>query len=214
MSLLHHPSPDALAAYASGRLGRGLSLVVDVHLHACADCRGEIRRLEAVGGALLNSVEPARMEPDALARALARIEAPPPPEPPRARADPVLTGIDLGVALEGLQLGTRRWLAPGIWMRPVIREQGRISTYLIGTGPGRRMPRHGHAGAEFVCVLHGGYSDEEGQYGPGDFSESDAARVHTPRADDDGECICLISSEGPMLMHSLAGRLLRPFFGV
>jgi putative transcriptional regulator len=187
---------------------------VDVHLHACRDCRSEVRRLEAVGGALLEDLPPAQMASDALARALARIELPPPPEPPPARADPGLAGIDLSGALEGLELGPSRWLAPGVWMRPLIREQGRVSTYLIRTGPGRQLPRHGHAGAEFVCVLHGGYSDEGGRYGPGDFSESDTSRVHAPRADDDGECVCLISSEGPMKIHSFVGRLLRPLFGL
>jgi putative transcriptional regulator len=214
MSVVHHPSQDLLLGYASGRLGRGPSLVIGVHLRACPACRAEVGRLEAVGGALLEAQAPTAMAPDALARALARIQEPRPPEPPPARARPGFEGIDLSAALEGLELGSRRWIAPGVWMRPVIRQGGRATTYLLRTGPGCRMPRHGHAGAEFVCVLEGGFTDETGQYGPGDFAESDEDLVHRPTADADGECLCLISSEGPMLMQSLAGRLLKPFFGL
>ena len=69
-------------------------------------------------------------------------------------------------------------------------------------------------GAEFTCVLSGGFSDETGSYGPGDFAEADPTLTHTPRADPDGECVCLIASEGPMRMRGLIGRLLQPLFGV
>ena len=214
MTVLHHPSSDILLSYAAGRLDKGMSLVVDVHAVACAACRAEIEQLEAVGGTLLESLAPAEMAPDALDRALARIETRAPPPPPAARALPGLAGIDLSAALAGLDLGPRRWLAPGVWMRPIVSERGGRNTYLLRTGPGARLPRHGHTGEEFVCVLQGGFSDDAGSYGPGDFAQSGSSRVHEPATDADGECICLISSEGPMLMQGAVGKLLLPFFGL
>ena len=101
MTLLHHPSEDVLLGYATGRLAKGMSLVVEVHMGACAACRAEVEAFEAVGGALLDSLAPVEMEPDALARALARIETRPPPEPPAPRILAGLTGIDLSAALTG-----------------------------------------------------------------------------------------------------------------
>lgn len=210
MSPLRHPSEEVLVSRAAGRLSRGLALVVDAHLDACPVCRLQSAQWDAVGGALLERLPPAELSPDALARAMARIERP----APARIADAPPRGIDLSAVLHGLRLGPRRPLAPGVWMRSVQGDHGRGQTYLLGSGAGRGLLRHGHAGAEFTCVLAGGYSDETGRYGPGDFAEADPDLVHTPKADPDGECVCLISSEGPMRMRSLIGRLLQPLFGV
>ena len=46
-------------------------------------------------------------------------------------------------------------------------------------------------------------SDETGRYGPGDFALSHDVLVHTPASDPGGECICLISAEGPMRMPDM-----------
>ena len=214
MSGLRHPSEEVLLSRAAGRLGKRLALVVDAHLGACPDCRRRTAQWEAVGGALLEGLPPATLAPDALDRALARIERPD-RSPPVAVDDSLTSGIDLSAALQGLRLGPRRRLAPGVWMRSVLDDQGgRGRAYLLGSGPGRRLLRHSHAGAEFTCVLAGGFTDETGSYGPGDFAEADPALTHTPRADPGGECVCLIASEGPMRMRGLIGRLLQPLFGV
>ncbi len=98
-------------------------------------------------------------------------------------------------------------------MREILRE-GPGVTYLLRSGPGRRLPTHGHTGMEYVCVLTGAFSDETGRYAPGDFAQSDDSLVHAPITDLDGECICLIAAAGPMQMHSLAGKLLQPFVGL
>ncbi len=211
MSALHHPSDDLLLSHAGGSLGRGPALLVQTHLKACPVCRGQARRFEAVGGALLESLPPAEMAPDALARALAGIDRPEPPLPPVQRRQ--IAGIDLTEVLGGLDLGPRRPLGRGLWMREILRD-GPGVTYLLGSGPGRRLPRHSHTGMEYVQVLTGAFSDETGHYGPGDFAQSDETLVHSPVTDSDAECICLISAEGPMLMQSLLGKVAQPLFGL
>ncbi len=211
MTLLHHPSPDVLLGHAAGTLAHGLDLLVHTHLQACPVCRGEARRFEAVGGALLDALTPSEMAADALARALAGIERPQPPEPPARKAPPA--GIDLEQVLGELKLGPKLPLGPGLWMRRVLRD-GPAVTYLLRSGPGRRLPMHGHTGMEYVCVLKGAFSDETGRYGPGDFAESDDTLVHSPVTDADGECICLIAADGPMRMQSLVGRAMQAFAGL
>ena len=213
MTILHHPSEELLIGHAAGRLGRGPGLVVDAHMCACRVCRAEVDRLEAVGGVLLEDQQPEAMAPRALDAVLARLDRPTPPSPPRLDA-PLPSDGPSGV-LDGLPLGPKLWLGPGVWMRSIVRERGgAANTYLLRSGPGRRLPRHGHQGMERVCVLTGAFSDETGRYGPGDFAEGDDDLVHAPRTDPDGECICLISADGPMRMHGLIGRLVQPFVGL
>ena len=213
MTILHHPSEEVLLDLAAGRLGRGPALVGGAHVRACPACRIATDRFEAVGGALLEAEPPAAMAPDALARALARIGAPHPPDPPPARV--VVGGIDLSDVLGEAPLGPRRTLGPGLSLHPILADRATgASTYLLRSGPGRRLAHHGHTGAEFVCVLAGSFSDETGRYGAGDFACSDDKLVHSPVTDSDGDCICLISTEGPMRMQGPIGKLIQPLLGL
>ena len=217
MSILHHPHEDVLADHAMGRLKRGQGLVIEAHLSSCPACRAEVERMEAVGGALLEALPAADLTPDALARVFARIDAPDPPNPPSSRA-PAPSGLE-GIDLEGifgeLPIGRRRWLAPGVWMRPLLSERGGESnTYLLRGAPGMQLLQHGHTGPEFTCILKGAYSDSTGHYGAGDFQYANEGLEHGPLADPDGECICLISAEGPMQMQGLLGKIMQPFVGL
>jgi len=210
MSLSHHPSEDLLLDLAAGRLERGPALVMRAHLHACPVCSAEAARLEAVGGALLDALPPAALDEDALARALARIETPAPTPPPTAKIRVDLPGI-----LAGEALGPRRWMAPGLWLRRVESDHGSgFNTYLLHSGPGRRLARHSHAGVEYVCVLQGAFADETGRYGPGDFACGDEALEHSPLAEPGEACLCLISTEGRLQMRGLIARAIQPFVGV
>lgn len=210
MSLAHHPSEDLLLDLAAGRLERGPTLVLRAHLHACSVCGAEAGRFEAVGGALLDTLPPAALEEDALAHALARIETPPPAPPPSAKIR-----VDLPEIVASEDLGPRRWLMPGLWIRRIEPKAGsRFNTYLLHSGPGRRLPRHGHVGVEYVCVLQGAFADETGRYGPGDFALGDEELEHSPLAEPGEACLCLISTEGRLQMRGLIARTIQPFVGV
>ena len=209
MSPTHHPAEELLLDLASGRLEHGPALVLKAHLDACPDCRREVDRLEAVGGAMLAALPAAAMDQDALPRAMARIETAAPPAS-NARIE-----VGMPQALAGERLGPRRWMAPGLWIRRLEPERGaRFSTYLLHTSPQRRLPRHGHVGAEYVCVLQGAFSDATGRYGAGDFACGDEDLVHEPTAEAGEACLCLISTEGRLQMHGLIARVLQPMAGV
>ena len=215
MSLLHHPDEDILSGHAMGRLTRGQGLVIEAHLAHCPVCRAGVDQMEAVGGALLETLPPANLATDALAQALVRLDAPEPPPPPPKAAPAGLEGIDVPAILGDLPIGRRRWLAPGVWMRPLLSERGGESnTYLIRAAARMQLVQHGHNGPEFTCVLKGAYRDPTGGYGAGDFQFADKGLDHGPLADPDGECICLISAEGPMQMRGLIGKLMQPFVGL
>ena len=70
-----HPSDETLQRYACGGLRPGLALVMRVHLGGCPSCRAALRRFEAVGGALLDDLPPARVSPALLEKIFARIDS-------------------------------------------------------------------------------------------------------------------------------------------
>jgi putative transcriptional regulator len=111
----HHPDEARLMALAAGRLARGPAVVTAAHVERCPHCRARLRDLEAVGGALLESAEPAVLAPEALARTLARIDAAAPaseprrPAPPPSRAeDAFLASLPQGMAWPRASAAARR----------------------------------------------------------------------------------------------------------
>ena len=68
-------------------------------------------------------------------------------------------------------------------------------------------------GREFTVVLKGAYTDDLGHFAIGDFAEADDAISHAQTVTADGECLCLISSDGPMKLEALSARLVQSFAG-
>jgi putative transcriptional regulator len=207
----HHPTAALLVDYGTGALNRNARLVVAGHLGVCASCRRAVAETEAVGGALLAALPPARLQPDALAVALARIERPSPvamvPAPP---SDWIVVPQEVIEAARS----RRRWAAPGVWVAPVARGPGKTRSYLLGIAAGMGVPRHTHRGAEMICVLKGAYRDGDSLHRPGDFACNDETVEHQPRITSDGECVCLVAAEGALVPRDWVGRLFQPLVGI
>ena len=75
LSLKHHLPDGLLAAYATGTLPEAFSLVVATHVSLCDDCRSAVASHEAVGGAILEDIDVAEVDRDALAATMARIKS-------------------------------------------------------------------------------------------------------------------------------------------
>ena len=212
-----HPSTELLLDYASGALERGRALVLSAHVASCAECCGQVRVAEAVGGALLAEATPAEMAPDALQRVLARIESQPTPPPGARSKGPQRPDDWIWVPDEVLLAAERRkrWAAPGVWVAQVTRDRKTgARSYLLGIGPVIAVPSHTHNGLEMVCVLKGAFKDRGHIYRPGDVAESDETIEHKPRVTREGDCVCLISADGPLRPRSWQARLLQPLVGI
>ena len=207
----HHPSDATVLACAAGRLPVLHTRVLAVHLSACPHCHGELRRLEEIGGALLEDLPPSALRPDALSRTLARLgEAVAAPEPPA-----VPDTLEAPVTLDALAVGRWWWLAPGIRLMPLHRRDASLTRLdLIRVAPGVAMPGHGHTGLETACILQGGYVDETGEYAAYDIAESDGDLDHAPVASPGPDCICLTATTGRLRGHTWLSRLVQPLIGV
>jgi putative transcriptional regulator len=200
----HHPEDDFLLALAAGRLRGGAALVVSVHLESCAECRKRLHELHAVGGALLDSIEPELLAPESLARTLALIDAPlaevaRPSQPPRAVPKRASLPDDraMPASLAQCDIGPWRWMGPGMrFSRVRLASDPQASLYLLRIAPGRSLATHTHTQLELTQVLCGSFDDGRSVFGPGDFDATDPDVHHQPVVAQGDTCVCLAYVEG------------------
>lgn len=216
--ITHHPSPDLLLDYATGVLGEGVALAVATHASLCSACRDEIRRLEAIGGDLIEALEPEFVDDDLLTATLARLdESVPSTARPAAldertcRVVPAPLRRYLSAGLEDLP-----WRSVGRMFQEVRLPLAskRIKASLMRLRPGSLMPKHTHRGHEYTLVLAGGYRDAGNAFARGDFDAKDVADQHQPVVDEDGECLCLAVLDAPVKLTGAMGRLVNPFLRI
>jgi putative transcriptional regulator len=192
----HHPADDLLLALAAGHLDGGQSLLVSVHLEACASCRSRLHLLQALGGELLAAGEPQPLSGHALDAALARIEAPSSAareRPTQPEAFPVLPeGTAWPASLRRVAVAPWRRAGPGVrWSRVTLPYASPGTLYLLRIAPGNSLPRHTHRGVEHTQVLCGTFDDGRATFGAGDFDTADEDVHHQPVVHASGECVCL-----------------------
>ena len=216
----HHPNDELIMGYAAATLSEGAALVIGVHMAVCEQCRARVETYEAVGGAVLDALEPAQMLPDSYAKVLQRIDAEAEPAlPVAASTDEIAPEISLGVpvpaVLREYRIGRWRALAPGLkFSRITSRKKSSMNLFMLRAAPGMSLFEHGHSGDEYLCVLKGSFTDQAGRHQPGDMAIADPGIEHKPIVDRDGECICVIALEGKLRLRSVIGRVLQPVYGI
>lgn len=204
-----HASNELLAAYADGSISDGMGLLVASHLTYCAECRGKVARLEAIGGALLAQEPPAAPSPACLAWVLARLNctANAPDVEQVARGD---IGLPEPVRrLVGADAAAIHWRfrLPGLSDHRLEGFDGEEVSLLRGK-PGVRILTHTHSGEEATLVLSGQLRDGDRVYRRGDVSLADHHHNHRPEIVGDEPCICLIVLTGRMRFTGPIGRAL------
>ncbi len=209
----HHPSEDLLLAYAAGAADEALSLIVATHMTYCAICRLRGKKLDSLGGALLQELPPAALDAGALDNVLARLDSATPYERPRRVASRDGTPAPLRAYIGG-DLSAVRWrkMGPRLAYAPLFKR-GNVTARLLKGVPGADSGAHSHHGSEFTVVLQGGYTDVTGSYGPGDLQMMEDGMSHNVVADPGEDCINLAVTTGPLKFESLLQRIAAPPFG-
>lgn len=209
MTVRRDPSEERFLAYAAGTLSPPEAVVMAAHIAMRPKADAWVRRLQAVGGEVLEDETPAPMAPDALERALARVEV----DAGQATAAPPLNDMpELPAPLRRYGLGPWRWAGPGVRVRAVdAPRDGDTRVILLKIDPGHSAPLHTHGGVELTCVLSGAYCTDEGVFRRGDFEEADEAVLHRPRVEGDEPCLCVAALDGQIRLPGLLGKVLQPF---
>ncbi|WP_193172013.1 ChrR family anti-sigma-E factor [Nisaea nitritireducens] len=202
------PGEDLLLDYASGALPEPVSVLVATMLALRPDLRQRVSEMEAVGGYLLEEIEPADLSNDAFDAVLARIEAPGMPDEASANNDNATPSDAATVAAVpeplrsylGSPLSKLAWRkrGPGIEEVRLPVADKRFEMSVLRLGPGRSVPTHSHEGSELTLVLDGAFSDAAGRYARGDLAVNGEEDQHAPMADPEDGCLCLAITGGPL----------------
>lgn len=212
----HHPEAAYLMDYASGSQAEAVSLAIATHLTLCPACRREVARLEALGGASLETLPDAPMSAGAFDLALKRLDseeilAPKPVAPLAANETglprPLLRLLDRPVGdLAWRKLG-------GFALHRVRGMKEPYSAYLIRGQAGTQLAPHTHEGEEITLVLEGGLTDGDMHLERGDFTLADASLNHSPLADPEG-CLLFAVVRGQLRFSGPIAGLVGRWFGV
>lgn len=203
--------------YAVGRIDPGFGLAVATHLALNPLARAEVRRLEVLGGAMLEGAPVAAVADDALSGVLARLGAveqrpaaavarPRPAERDELIPEPLARVLPRSVE----KLAWRRVIS-GVEEYRIDMPAGEGKVSLLKIAPGRALPRHTHRGDELTLVLRGSYADAVGEFARGDMALLDDRVDHQPIAGSEDDCLCLVVTEAPLRLTGPFGRLLNPF---
>jgi putative transcriptional regulator len=210
----HHPSDAVLLDFVSGALPFAAALPIAAHLEGCAICRSTQDLLEMIGGALLESSDVVPMEVD-FADLINRLDQTSPETPERRIAvAQEFCGAQWPMAVRNFEIRRRRWIAPGLWAADVrAPSSGGWKVFALGLKAGGVIPPHGHRGPEFIHVFQGEVREGATIFREGDFLESDAGKDHELRVTDNGPCVCLISSQAPLIWRGWL-KVLTPWIGI
>jgi len=207
-----HPAPDELLLdYAAGALSQAPALAVALHVALDPQARRAVDRLNAVGGALIEGEATASLDDAALERAMARLD--------QIAIEPRVASVTRRPGFEWAPPPLAPYLRPGMGWRRILGKFDEIRlevpgdayrVSLLRLAPGRGLPEHKHPGYEYTVCLQGGYTDETGSYGVGDFAVGPGDRRHEPIADPGDPCIALIVVEKPIVLTGPWGRWLNP----
>lgn len=204
MKITHHPDIATLMCCAAGSQPEAFAAVVASHLSVCPACREEVRRMQEIGVALFDKLDPVPVacQPSVVAMRAgeADVEVVLPPFDREETERICKTGMPPPLAKHvGCCLDEVTWrpVAEGIWAFTIPLSQGCCGRLeLIKIAPGVALPQHGHQGTELTLVLRGSYTDEVGTFRPGDVADLDEEATHKPVACPEKGCICLMAGHG------------------
>lgn len=199
----HHPTPDDLLDYSSGRSDAAARAMVEAHTHLCRACAAQLGALAAAGGRLLQEL-PVVAAPEALlARIMDRL-----PQPHVG----IVEDIPLPKSLQSLlpPVSERSWqsaLGRGVRMLKVLQQES-VELFVLHLSPGASFPHHAHHGRECALLLQGGAMVEGMRFEAGDWAEFAPGSSHEPKADEEG-CWLLVRVEGGVRLSGWRGWLQR-----
>ena len=211
---------EIYSSYAAGCLDPAFSLLVETQAALRPDVKRAVARAETIAGVFFESEDITALSNGAIDKAFAMIDAFEAGEQSQPRANAIHLageGLDelLGlpeplreVALTSFQENKWRGLTQGIRrLKLDAGSQAEIELYRID--PGCTVPKHSHAGSEFTLVLAGGFSDETGNFGPGDISLKGPNDMHQPTGDMAGVCYALAVRDGGLRFTGMMGLVQR-----
>ncbi len=223
----HHPDDNLLVEYANGTLDTAQAIAVKAHLHFCTKCQQNVKRIEQIGGAMLDILEPEALGTDSfdkLMDSLDKLAL----ESPKGNIVETPQSPKLGKEAEDLakQYGplpkivskminnqSLKWkyVNSSLQTRHLVAGQTTHQVSLQKINAGGIAPEHDHRGTEMTVVLKGSFSDKQGIYQEGDFIIKGPGDIHQPISARNEDCLCLSVESAPVKLTGFFGRIINPF---
>lgn len=210
-------SEESLTDYALGNLSPAKHIVMACQSEISDTVAQEVAFQEGIAANLMENTEPVSLSPRFLGNVLAKL-----PEHDRSDDDVIsphgLAPKTLRSAL-GHGLRDMKWssLVPGVAVHDVLGnrryEQG-DRLYLLKAKGGMKMPEHSHNGEEWSLILTGSYNVGDTTYTRGDLHIEDETVTHAPHINEGEECICLVMTQGPLVMKSWIPKIVQKVVGI
>jgi len=215
--ILHHPSDSWLLDYACGN---GLSLfqeVLKAHVGVCGTCRRTVLEAEELGGELLGLAG----SPDQCAERPTRASeweqlSDEDMQPSFAENMGEIADLEHFVSTfldKGLNALPWKTLGDGLKLCR-LEKNGDTQMWMLRGQPGLVLPPHSHRGSELTLVLKGSYFCGSQIFSAGDIEEADEHLEHQPVVTKQGECICLVVTEGRLKFKQMLPRIFQKFIGI
>lgn len=214
-----HPDEQWLSEYVAGTLADSQALCVSTHLAFCNQCKKETTEMTLFCAALFNNQQTdGASSPTALQQILSDIDINTGNSHTDHDTQPTSSNEDSNQLPKVIQklipgeAGNLRWRKIGskisIAKLDNLGDKREITLHKLQ--PGSSVSDHDHRGREVTVVLHGSFSDDEGQYYPGDFLVREPGETHQPKVNNNEECLCLAVCDAPVKFTGLFTRLLNP----
>ena len=214
-----HPSSDLLLKYAMGNTTEAESLMISCHVAYCALCKAELSKYEKIGGYYLTNHKELSVSKDLWQNILEKIDG---LEQEHEQLNYTAHNIKSNLCIEGIKVpstlstyleldnDTSNWKSTinNVRYKDIRFNDKKINGKLLEIPANKSMPKHGHEALEATLVLHGGYSDEKGDYHKGDLVVASSGEVHSPVSSDTTGCLCLVVYSGSLQFKGLLGSIL------
>jgi len=234
-----HPDIHWLTDYAAGKLPMSQALCISVHISFCSQCRKEVEQLNSLGGTIFSNSDSSNLEStaelpaahseiseslrsqtlsllnnEALLTGSPGITAVSSANDEPSNIEPALPRCLNKLIPNGTDQLNWRKLGTAVSVARLAAGDTEREVALHKIKAGGCVGNHDHKGREVTVVLTGSFSDQEGQYLPGDFLVKNSGESHRPIASEDAECICLSVLEAPVKFTGPIARLINPFLRI
>jgi putative transcriptional regulator len=218
----YHPDKEILKRYATGDIDSAHGAAVATHLETCSHCRHLVAKFEeeAADSFVASGAEGAISDAelalvfDNMMNDIMTLDADFSKPKVRSSATVDVNGKSFKVppTLAPLVERMGEWKSYGgkVFTSSIdIDEDCKVSLLYITEGV--QVPQHTHKGFESTLVLHGRFSDENGEYGEGDFVREDGNTKHAPQTAVGQDCLCLSILTEPMIFTQGVARVFNRF---
>ncbi|MEO2268547.1 ChrR family anti-sigma-E factor [Pseudoalteromonas pernae] len=209
-----HPNLELLTQFVQGTLPASLSVAISAHHEMCPKCAKHVADIEAKQADNVfddTQQEAAPSLDDVFSSMMTDIVADADIDEFAIESRKELAFGERKVTLPRSlsHIGMSRFVQAGKLARSRLDlDEGSIRTSLLYIAPGGSIPEHTHTGFELTLLLDGTFSDEHGEYVPGDFIWLDHEHDHTPMTENG--CLCLAVVNSALHFNKGLSKLLNP----